>query len=402
MVSVKVKFRPSNVEGKEGAIYYQIIRYRVTRQISTDYRIYPSEWDQKRCRVILPQDQSQRAFILSNIEKCVDLDIDNLNRIVAKFIGRNTIFTADDVVTMFYTQRQGGSLFTFTREVIERLKELRKQRCAETYASSLRSFMRFRGGEDLLLSNITSDIMISYEAYLKYEGVTMNTISFYMRILRAIYNRAVDRELIEQRYPFKKVYTGIEKTVKRALSLKNIKQIKELDLSEKPKMEYARDMFMLSFYTRGMSFVDMAFLRKKDLQGGIISYRRRKTGQQLHIKWERCMQEIISRYPTNETEYLLPIITKNGVNERNCYQNELAKINCQLKKISKDLSLTIPLTMYVARHSWASVAKSKNVPLSVISEGMGHDSEATTQIYLASLDTAIVDRANRMILKLLG
>lgn len=114
------------------------------------------------------------------------------------------------------------------------------------------------------------------------------------------------------------------------------------------------------------------------------------------------MQDIVSRYPTNETEYLLPIITKECVNERACYQNELAKINNWLKKLSAMLSLQLPLTMYVARHSWASVAKSKNVPLSVISEGMGHDSEATTQIYLASLDTAVVDKANRMILKLLA
>ncbi|MFI3322713.1 MAG: tyrosine-type recombinase/integrase, partial [Rikenellaceae bacterium] len=108
-----------------------------------------------------------------------------------------------------------------------------------------------------------------------------------------------------------------------------------------------------------------------------------------------------SKYES-ETDYLMPIITKKVENERRFYQNELAKINIQLKKLSELLSLQMPLTMYVARHSWASVAKSKNVPLSVISEGMGHDSEVTTQIYLASLDTAVVDKANRMILKLLG
>ncbi|MFI3264674.1 MAG: tyrosine-type recombinase/integrase, partial [Rikenellaceae bacterium] len=180
------------------------------------------------------------------------------------------------------------------------------------------------------------------------------------------------------------------------------KEIKEADLSLKPKMSFARDMFLLSFYTRGMSFVDMAFLRKKDLQNGVIQYRRRKTGQQLHIKWEKCMQDIVARYPPNETEYLLPIITKDVVNKRSYYQGELAKINTQLKKLSSLLSLQTPITMYVARHSWASVAKNRNIPLSVISEGMGHDSEATTQIYLASLDTAIVDKANRMILKLLA
>lgn len=113
------------------------------------------------------------------------------------------------------------------------------------------------------------------------------------------------------------------------------------------------------------------------------------------------MQAIVSRYPPNDTEFLLPIITDNTFDERASYQRVLAKINFQLKKLSTLLSLPAPLTMYVARHSWASVAKSKNIPLSVIPEGMGHDSETTTQIYLSSLDTAVVDKANRMILKLL-
>ncbi len=402
MASIKIKFRPSKVAGKEGVIYYQIIRNRVIRQIATEYRIYSSEWDEEGSRVALSQSEVERNKILTTIKERINLDVNRLNHIIVALNKSNATFSADDVVKAFEKELQGQTLFKFTQGVITRLRELRKQRCVETYTTTLKSFMRFRDGDDLLLTDVTSDLMMNYEAYLKYEGVAMNTISFYMRIMRAIYNRAVEQELIEQRHPFKKVYTGVDKTVKRALPLKNIKQIKELDLSLKPKMAYARDMFLLSFYTRGMSFVDMAFLRKKDLQNGIVNYRRRKTGQQLHIKWERCMQEIVARYPPNETGYLLPIITKAGIDERTHYQNELAKINNQLKKLSSLLSLQLPLTMYVARHSWASVAKSKNVPLSVISEGMGHDSEATTQIYLASLDTAVVDKANRMILKLLA
>ena len=181
---------------------------------------------------------------------------------------------------------------------------------------------------------------------------------------------------------------------------KDIKALKELDLSMKPSLDFARDMFMFSFYTRGMSFVDMAYLRKTDLQNGILTYRRRKTGQELTIKWEKCMAEIIAKYPENQTDFLLPIIKEQG-NERRQYDNALHLVNYRLKELSTMLKLQRPLTMYVARHSWASAAKAKNVPLSVISEGMGHDSEATTQIYLASLETSVVDKANKMILGLL-
>ncbi|MFI3249050.1 MAG: site-specific integrase, partial [Rikenellaceae bacterium] len=272
---------------------------------------------------------------------------------------------------------------------------------SETYKTTLSSFMKFREGEDLALVNISSDLMMDYEAYLKERNISMNSISFYMRILRAVYNRAVDNELIEQRFPFKKVYTGVDKTVKRALPLKYIKKIKALDLSLKPDLMFARDMFLFSFYTRGMSFIDMAYLREKDLQNGIITYRRRKTGQQLHIKWEPCMQEIMDQYPRFDTDYLLPIIQNKSIAARAQYTNMLRLINNKLKKIGEIIGVANTLTLYVARHSWASVAKNSNIPTSVISESMGHNSEATTQIYLASLDTSIVDKANCLIIKLL-
>ena len=260
--------------------------------------------------------------------------------------------------------------------------------------------MKFRDGQDILLCEIDGDIMMLYEAWLKANGNCPNTTSFYMRILRAVYNRAVEKELTEQKYPFKHVYTGIDKTVKRAVPLKAIKRIKELDLTLKPHLDYARDMFLFSFYTRGMSFIDMAYLKKSDLKNGILTYRRRKTGQQLTIKWEKCMEEIVTKYEDRSaTQYMLPIITSPFANERVQYRNALYRVNTALKEVARLVNISIPLTMYCARHGWANIAKSKNIPLSVISEGMGHDSEETTRIYLASLDTSVVDRANSLILK---
>ena len=220
-----------------------------------------------------------------------------------------------------------------------------------------------------------------------------------MRILRAVYNRAVEKDLTTNLNPFKHVYTGIDKTIKRAIPLKAIKQIKSLDLSLQPSLDFARDMFLFSFYTRGMSFIDMAYLKKKDLSNGILSYRRRKTGQQLFIRWEKCMQEIVDKYDNPQSEFLLPIIKRADKDNRLQYQSALRFVNNHLKSVVALLNIGITISMYTARHSWASIAKSKNIPISVISEGMGHDSEMTTQIYLASLDNAVVDRANAQILK---
>ncbi len=284
-------------------------------------------------------------------------------------------------------------------EIITQLKQMEKQRTSETYRATLKSFMQFRGNKDLLLSEINSDLMLMYEAYLRNRGITRNSSSFYMRILRAVYNRAAEKGLTQQRFPFKHIYTGIDKTVKRAISLKAIKQIKHLDLSQNPTLDFARDMFLFSFYTRGMSFVDMAYLKKKDLANGILTYRRRKTGQQLFIKWEKPMQEIVAKYNTKDNNYLLPIIKVPGLNERKQYKNTLRWVNNKLKEIAQLILLHAPLSTYVARHTWASIAKSKHIPISIISEGMGHDSETTTQIYLSSLDTSAVDKANKLLLK---
>ena len=399
MATVKLKFRASTQDGKEGRLYYQIIQKRMIRQINTTYKVSAKEWDNSNSRLIIPEVKNTRRNYLEDIENRIKLDLNRILQIISSFDRKNKEYTADDIVNTFNKRLREITLFDFMQNIISRLVELRKYRTSETYKTTLNSFMKFRSGEDLLLSDISADMIIDYEAHLINKGLTMNTVSFYMRILRAVYNRAIEKEIIEYSNPFKKVYTGIDKTMKRALSITDIKRIKELDLS--PDLMYARDMFLFSFYTRGMSFVDMAYLRKQDLNGGIITYRRRKTGQQLHIKWENCMQEILERYPTFDTKYLLPIIINNTKEDRKQYQNVQGLLNRRLKKIGKILGLSIPLTLYLARHSWATVAKNNNIPISVISEGMGHDSESTTQIYLASLDTSVIDEANNLIIKLL-
>ena len=397
MASIKVKFRPSTTANKEGIIYYQIIQNRVIRQLKTDYRLFMHEWDEEENSIIIANDSRQNY--LQSIEERIDWDIKRLQSIINQLENKRVKYTADDIISTFQKQANEQSLFNFMQGVIALLQQMGKQRTSETYRCTLKSLMQFREGKDVLLEDIDSDLILMYEAYLHNRGLTKNSTSFYMRILRAVYNRAVEKDLTTNRNPFKHVYTGIDKTIKRAIPLKAIKQIKNLDLSLQPSLDFARDMFLFSFYTRGMSFIDMAYLRKKDLQNGVLSYRRRKTGQQLFIRWEKCMQEIVDKYDIDYySPYLLPIL-QYPYDNRNQYKNALYRTNKSLKEIAKMVGVSIPLTLYVARHSWASIAKSKNIPISVISEGMGHDSEMTTQIYLASLDNAVVDRANAQILK---
>lgn len=398
MASIKIKFRPSSLPQKEGTIYYQIIHNRIARQINTRYKLFPDEWDDNSAQIIYPPETKRKEYLTALKEK-IEEENGRLKRIIISLDQKNMTYTSQEIVELFINLEMRNFLFPFMHEIIEQLKLAGKIRTGETYTATLNSFARFRKKQDIMFEEMDSTLMKAYESFLEIEEhVNRNTISFYMRILRAVYNRAVEKEITPQRYPFKHVYTGIGKTQKRAVSIKTIRKFRELDLEIYPSMNYARDMFMFSFYTRGMSFVDMAYLKKQDLQNGILTYRRKKTGQQLFIKWEKCMQEIVDKYQNDTSIYLLPIIKINGKDKRRQYMNVSHLVNRKLKDIGKMLELPIPLTMYVARHSWASIAQSKNISVSVISESMGHDSETTTQIYLASLDTSIIDKANSLIL----
>ena len=400
MATVKIKFRPSSVSEKEGTLFYQVIHHRMARQIPTGYKIYSHEWNSARADILLSDmtDEHRQQYLFS-LRDSLSKGVSLLLKIIARLERLGHPYTADVVVQQYNSPLARGGFAAFANNLIMQMKLIGKICTADTYATTVNSFLRFLGEDDLSLDDIDSSLIQKYEGYLKEQGLCPNTTSYYMRNLRAIYNRAVDKELVVQGNPFKHVYTGIDKTVKRAVPLKVVRQLKDMDLSAQPVMDYARDLFMFSFYTRGMSFVDMAFLKKKDLQNGVLSYRRRKTNQRLFVKWEQQMQDIVGKYDTSDTPYLLPIIKNVEINERRQYKSAVHLVNTKLKLLGAQLGLPMPLTSYVARHAWASIAKSKNISISTISEAMGHDSENTTRIYLASLDTSMVDKANSLILK---
>ena len=329
----------------------------------------------------------------------LESDQNLLMQVVRMFDALGTEYSVNDVIKQYFEARKQIPFFEFMERQIAELLESGHRGTARGYRRSLSSFATYLGNNDIAFGMIDERLVMEYSDWLLRRGVVRNTVSFYMRNLRSVYNKAVKQGLTVQAFPFQRVYTGVDRTAKRAIDERTIVRLAQMQLHGSE--ELARDLFLFSYCTRGMSFVDMAYLRKKDLSQGILSYRRKKTGQLLLIKWEPCMQEIVDRYFDADSPYLLPIIKKAGVGERRQYINKTHQINKYLKNIGKELEIPIALTLYVARHTWASIAKSKNVPISVISEGMGHDSESTTRIYLASLDTAPIDKANRLILNLL-
>ena len=291
----------------------------------------------------------------------------------------------------------------FFKEQIQFLTECNRRGTARNYLAAVNTLSGFLNGRDLCFSGLTSQFVEQYSEYLLRRGMVRNSLSFHMRILRAVYNKAVRRGYAEQSFPFRDVYTGIDKTRKRAVGESVISRLIRLNLDNKPFLSFARDIFLFSFYTRGMAFVDIAYLRKSDIQEGIIRYDRHKTGQHLAVRIEPCIQTIIDRYANPKTCYVFPILKSE--NPENCYRKyktELRLYNARLGRISRLLGLEQNLSSYTSRHSWATMARNHKVPISVISAGMGHSSERTTQIYLTSLENSLIDNANRGILESLN
>lgn len=389
MTTINLSFRQS--KSGNGNLFYQVFHLSTKCEINSGIRIKAEDWDEVNESIISPTPK-----YLLQVEKRISQDISSLQQIAKYLQRRKKNLTAKEIVQQFKNRIEYHPFTEFATIIIDQLRQNGHTRTSETYLTTVNCFARFRS--DVMLEDIDSDMMLSFEAWMRNRGLTKNTTSFYMRIMRAIYNRAIERGLIKCCNPFKHVYTGIDKTIKRAISLNAIRKLKTLDLSTDPKLSLARDIFLFSFYTRGMSFVDIAYLRKNNLDGKKLRYRRRKTNQLLVIGWEECMQEIVERHHITSSPYLFPIITQSD-NERMQYIYAAHRINRYLKILGEMIKLNIPLTMYVARHSWASIARDKHIPLSIISQSMGHESEATTRIYLSTIDHNEIDRANRAILR---
>ncbi len=232
-----------------------------------------------------------------------------------------------------------------------------------------------------------------------------------MRTLRAIYNKAVAEGRIARtaNNPFAGVYTGTAPTRKRALSQTDLATLSALDPTETggrtvsqhlpESLGRALAMFLFCYHARGMCFVDMANLKKTDLQGSTIRYRRVKTGQAIELKVLPAMRRIIDWFGprTVGSRYLFPVIADLKGDLQLQYESGLRIQNIRLKRIAAICGITVGISTHCARHSWATVARNTGVPLAVISEGLGHTHQRTTEIYLASLERSIIDRASLMV-----
>lgn len=380
------------------SLVIQIIHKRVRRVIYTNYVIRPEEFNKETQKVFYTELGQYKHKQVKEINEYVEKEKRNISRIIDLISSHNPNFTCDDIVWKYRQDQSDKYLLTFSEQLIAKKEEQNKMGMAKALNSTLRSMKRFIGKREITFDSIDYNFVKEYEEYLNSTGVVPNTVSFYLRNFKTIYNLAYDSGVeMRDNDPFRKIHIRHGRTVKRALKKETIERISILDVSYSSELEKARDLFMFSFYTRGMSFVDIICLKHTDIVDGVIRYKRLKTNQYLQVAITDPLQKIIEKYKRDDT-YVLPFI--NESNQPTIYKKYLATygmIYRYMKELQVILDLTTPLTTHVARHSWATIAKEEGAPISAISEGLGHTSEKTTTIYLKEFDCSVIDKLNEKI-----
>lgn len=383
-------------------LVFQVIHERRKKLMYTGFRIKEESFDELEEKIIDGVDSTFTTADVARMNRELR-KIKNRIRAQIRHLERSTeSFTVEDVLAQYIHKnvRQQFYLLRYIDTQIDRKKTLKKEGTAAAYRSTRLSLAKFLNGSDIRMSAIDLRFIRQYEDFLYNSGVTGNTVSYYLRNLRTLYNQAVtDGYHPHGEYPFAKAQTRPAKTVKRALTRKELQALANLGLEEMPELKFARDLYLFSFYAQGMAFVDIVLLKKSDIYNGVLTYSRHKSKQLIRIAVTPQMQELMDKYET-EGEYVFPIISEKSLSEYKQYRLSLGRINRYLKKIAVMIDIAVPLTTYTARHTWATLARDYGAPVSVISAGLGHTSEEMTRIYLKEFDVSQLDKVNSMVTNL--
>lgn len=395
-VSVNVKRKPSVVADKRMPIFLQLICNRRVKRIVLELQVSEKEWQQETQTVSIPPNtENKRIAELMQIRETLGKEMKTVEAITQNLCEKADC-SVEKIVQKYRESKQYTFWLAYIRQAIKKKQTERSAATARNYQSACNAFLKFLGGQDLPIDNVDEALLEKFGKYLLDKGISRNTIASYFRNLKAVWNMAVKDHIIEaQPSPFRNISTSIEKTEKRAISEKYIRKLETLDLKNAPGLTLARDLFLFCFLVRGMTFVDLAYLTPANIQGKYLIYVRRKTGQKLKVELLPAMLKIIRKYQTPDQYYLFPILKNKEVSWKE-YDSALRLQNKRLKILGDQIG--IHLSTYVARHSWASIAKQKGIPEEVISDCMGHTSVRTTRIYICSLDNSKLDKANRKVI----
>lgn len=375
-------------------IIYRLTSYNQTTRISSGIKVLKHEWDTTKCRINKTNPESKELNLILS-KRLLELEKKLLN-ITLTDNGLNiTELKGALLNTGIYKK---VTFYEFANKEIKNLRDQERFGNASVYETSVNRFIKY-AGSSITFKQINYNVISNFELTLLKEGLCRNTIAIYMREIRALLNLAIKKGLMERvDYPFYSFRIKTEKTISRAITTKELDKIREMPLKVNSLAWHNRNIFFLIFNLIGISIIDLILLEASSIQNGRIVYRRRKTGKLYSIKLTPEAERLIQLYKDVDGRHLISFFKFNAVAKNEVRKEAGLRIkscNNQLKKIGKALKLEIPLTTYVARYTWANVAKSLGYPKDQIAEALGHEyGNRITGIYLDNYGNEVIDEMN--------
>lgn len=405
-MSTNIKLSLDTRRQKKDASYPVILRlthFRKTTSISLGLSVQKEFWDNKNEKI-------KRAFkgtssvsklnnqLLKEKTRAVDIindlhEKDELNFLSILQLKRKIVKTASF-----------ESFFEYSKDIVNELRHAERFGNANTYYAVIKVLEKFTGGNDIKFNEVNYDFLKKFESWHFSRGNSVNGLSAYMRTIKAIFNKAIKSDVVSRdAYPFTHYRIKTTPTEKRALDIGSIKSIMLLKLEETDSLFHYRNFFLASYMLYGISFMDLAFLKVQNIIDNRIKFQRKKTSKPYDINITPQLKEILSFYLKNKhkSDFIFPIVKRDTFELQ--YKDVLwarKRYNKGLKEIAAKCNIEQRLTSYVSRHSFATQAMLQDVPLQAISVMLGHNRLSTTQIYLKSLPSEILDDYNKKLVEL--
>ncbi len=403
MSSIKIVLRKKGLSDGTFPICLRITKDRKTKYFNTIYKSSEKEWDAAvGCFNRKNSNYIQNNRLLLKIKA-------RALKVYADLDFEKEYFNLDDFSRRFRVDGNPANdyVFPFWEEIVSELKLGGRMGNATMYNETMKSIRQFCNFKKIRFVDINNTFLNKYEAWLRSRGGTDGGISIKQRTLRALYNKAIERDIIKDiNHPFKtyKISKLKGRGIKKALHMDQVNKVIHFDLKKYPHLSDARNYFVFSFYTRGMNYTDMMVLKWEDIDATTVSYIRNKTKGRFVITILPPVCEILDYYREYAlpTKYVFPILLKDGLTPSqidNRKKKTLAKYNRDLKEIAKICGINKSLSSYVARHSFANCLKQKGVATDVIGESLGHKDLTTTQVYLKELGSSVLDDAAKLLLE---
>lgn len=402
MVNVKIILRKKKLSNGEFPICLRLTKDRKTKYFKTIFNVHEAEWDSKSGKF----NKRNQNYLQNN--RLLHKFQDRALKIIGELQIEKEDYTLEDFEKKYRVESNPikNNVFGFWDEIIDEMLLAGRTGNAQANKDARHSIKLFHNSVKLTFNEITPAFLQKYDAFLRSRGGSDGGIGVKMRTIRALYNFAIERNVVkEELYPFKtyKISKLKGKSPKKALTMEHVKKIVDFDLKKYPSLTNSRNYFVFSFYTRGMNFADMMKLEWRAIDNGKIFYTRSKTKGNFMIKILPPVREILDYYKVHSlgTKYVFPILLKDEstpLQLENRKHKTIQRYNMELKEIASICGIDKQLSSYVARHSYANCLKQKGVATDIISESMGHQNLAVTQAYLKELDSAVLDEASELLL----